>query len=52
MDITLHCLDSLDLKNKPLNEVCPAICKFNQISHCAQTRRIAGNYNTVIIFNS
>lgn len=41
MDIALHCLDSNDLKNKSLQEICPAICKFNQISHCAATRRIA-----------
>lgn len=42
MDITLHCVDSTDLKTKGLNEVCPSICKFNQISHCAATRRISG----------
>jgi hypothetical protein len=42
MDITLHCLDMGDLKNRGLNEVCAPICKFNQISHCASTRRIAG----------
>ncbi|CRK99649.1 CLUMA_CG012960, isoform A [Clunio marinus] len=40
-DITLHCLDMADLKNRGLNEVCPPICKFNQVSHCASTRRIA-----------
>lgn len=44
-DITLHCLDMSDLKNHPLNEICPSICKFNQVSHCASTRRIAGNLN-------
>lgn len=42
MDITLHCLDSADLKNKRLIEICPSICKFNQVSHCAATRRISG----------
>lgn len=41
MDITLHCLDSNGLKNEGLDRVCPAICKFNQISHCSSTRRIA-----------
>ncbi|XP_055688123.1 WD repeat-containing protein 7 isoform X3 [Lutzomyia longipalpis] len=41
MDITLHCVDGTELKNKPLQEVCPAICKFNQVSHCFGTRRIA-----------
>ncbi|KAG5679319.1 hypothetical protein PVAND_008892 [Polypedilum vanderplanki] len=40
-DITLHCLDMSDLKNRSLNEVCPSICKFNQVSHCSSTRRIA-----------
>lgn len=43
MDITLHCVDTTDLKNKGLSDVCPSICKFNQISHCAATRRISGN---------
>lgn len=43
MDITLHCVDASDLKAKGLNEVCPSICKFNQISHCSATRRISGN---------
>lgn len=40
-DITLHCLDINELKNRGLNDICPSICKFNQISHCASTRRIA-----------
>lgn len=40
-DITLHCLDMTDLKNRGLAEVCPSICKFNQVSHCGSTRRIA-----------
>lgn len=43
-DISLHCLDMSDLKNHPLNEICPSICKFNQVSHCSSTRRIAGLY--------
>lgn len=42
MDITLHCVDMSDLKNKGLQEVCAPICKFNQISHCSATRRISG----------
>ncbi|XP_055385792.1 WD repeat-containing protein 7 [Condylostylus longicornis] len=41
MDITLHCIDSSELKNRPLNELCPALCKFNQISHCHASRRIS-----------
>lgn len=45
MDITLHCLDLSELKNKGLNEVCAPICKFNQVSHCASTRRIAVGSN-------
>lgn len=42
MDITLHCVDAGDLKNKGLAEVSPSMCKFNQVSHCAASRRIAG----------
>uniref|UniRef100_A0A1B0FNG5 WD repeat-containing protein 7 n=1 Tax=Glossina morsitans morsitans TaxID=37546 RepID=A0A1B0FNG5_GLOMM len=45
MDITLHCVDNADLKSKGLVEVCPSICRFNQISHCPQTRRIAVGAN-------
>lgn len=41
MDITLHCVDHAELKTKGLPDVCPSICRFNQISHCTQTRRIA-----------
>lgn len=44
-DITLHCLDMTELKNRGLIEVCPSICKFNQVSHCASTRRIAVGAN-------
>lgn len=33
MDIILHCLDPGHLKMKPLNEVFPAVCRFNQVSH-------------------
>ncbi|XP_055600330.1 WD repeat-containing protein 7 isoform X2 [Uranotaenia lowii] len=45
MDITLHCVDGGDLKNKGLAEVSPAMCKFNQVSHCGQSRRIAVGAN-------
>ncbi|XP_066255390.1 WD repeat-containing protein 7 isoform X2 [Euwallacea similis] len=45
MDIILHCLDPNQLKNKGLQEVFPAVCKFNQVSHCAATRRIAVGAN-------
>nr|XP_029714978.1 WD repeat-containing protein 7-like [Aedes albopictus] len=41
MDITLHCVDSGDLKNKGLAEVSPSMCKFNQVSHCGASRRIS-----------
>ncbi|XP_055703047.1 WD repeat-containing protein 7 isoform X3 [Phlebotomus papatasi] len=41
MDITLHCLDGNEMKNKHLQDLFPAICKFNQVSHCFATRRIA-----------
>ena len=54
MDITLHCVDSNDLKNKGLTEVSPSICKFNQVSHCSTSRRISGEYNfleNMIIFS-
>lgn len=44
MDIILHCLDPGHLKNKGLQDVFPAVCRFNQVSHCPATRRIAGTY--------
>lgn len=46
-DIILHCVDIHELKSKGLHEVCPAICKYNQISHCPVTRRIAGKLDPV-----
>lgn len=41
MDIILHCVDPGHLKTKGLQEVFPAVCRFNQVSHCPATRRIA-----------
>ncbi|XP_021936381.1 WD repeat-containing protein 7 isoform X5 [Zootermopsis nevadensis] len=41
VDIVLHCLDPGHLKTKGLGEVFPAVCRFNQVSHCPSTRRIA-----------
>ncbi|KAK6634492.1 hypothetical protein RUM43_011893 [Polyplax serrata] len=41
IDIILHCLDPGHLKSRPLSEVFPAVCRFNQVSHCFSTRRIA-----------
>lgn len=43
MDIILHCVDPSQLKAKGLYQVFPAVCRFNQVSHCASTRRIAGS---------
>lgn len=42
MDIILHCVDPGHLKIKGLPEVFPAVCRFNQVSHCPATRRIVG----------
>jgi hypothetical protein len=42
MDIILHCLDPGHLKIKGLQDVFPAVCRFNQVSHCPATRRISG----------
>lgn len=42
MDIILHCVDPTQLKAKGLYQVFPAVCRFNQVSHCSATRRIAG----------
>lgn len=52
MDIILHCLDPSQLKNKGLQDVFPAVCKFNQVSHCPATRRIAvgSNSGTLTIY--
>ncbi|KAL0267902.1 UNVERIFIED_CONTAM: hypothetical protein PYX00_010042 [Menopon gallinae] len=41
MDIILHCVDPGHLKLRPLSEVFPAVCRFNQVNHCSSTRRIA-----------
>ncbi|XP_049847123.1 WD repeat-containing protein 7 isoform X2 [Schistocerca gregaria] len=41
MDIVLHCLDPGHLKTNRLNDIFPAVCRFNQVSHCPNTRRIA-----------
>lgn len=50
MDIILHCVDPGHLKVKGLQDVFPAVCRFNQVSHCPATRRIAGNllYNFLL----
>ncbi|GLH07771.1 uncharacterized protein GBIM_13199 [Gryllus bimaculatus] len=41
VDIVLHCVDPGHLKQQRLNEVFPAVCRFQQVSHCPHTRRIA-----------
>ena len=41
MDIVLHCLDHGHLKSRGLCDVFPALHRFNQVSHCASSRRIA-----------
>ncbi|BES88912.1 WD repeat-containing protein 7-like [Nesidiocoris tenuis] len=41
VEVILHCVEPGHLKTKPLSEVFPAICRFNQVSHCNSTRRIA-----------
>lgn len=45
MDIILHCVDPGHLKTKGLQDVFPAVCRFNQVSHCPSTRRIAVGAN-------
>lgn len=46
MDIILHCLDPSQLKSKSLQDVFPAVCRFNQVSHCPAARRIAVGSNS------
>lgn len=52
MDIILHCVDTGHLKTKGLQDVFPAVCRFNQVSHCPATRRIAvgGNAGNLAIY--
>ncbi|XP_044738320.1 WD repeat-containing protein 7 isoform X3 [Chrysoperla carnea] len=52
MDIILHCVDPGHLKVKGLQDVFPAVCRFNQVSHCPATRRIAvgGNNGNLAIY--
>lgn len=41
VDVILHCVETGHLKMKSLGEVFPAVNRFNQISHCPATKRIA-----------
>ncbi|XP_037068818.1 WD repeat-containing protein 7-like [Pollicipes pollicipes] len=40
-DILLHCLDPGHLRQRALHEVFPAVARFNQITHCTSSRRVA-----------
>ncbi|KAI6215429.1 hypothetical protein M3Y94_00384300 [Aphelenchoides besseyi] len=49
-DILVHCLDTNQLKNRTLAELFPPIAKFNMISYCSATRRVAfGGKNGSIV---
>ncbi|XP_014253384.1 WD repeat-containing protein 7 isoform X2 [Cimex lectularius] len=52
VDVILHCVESGHLKVKCLSEVFPAICRFNQVSHCPSTRRIAvgAKFGTIALY--
>ncbi|XP_075549519.1 WD repeat-containing protein 7-like isoform X1 [Dermacentor variabilis] len=41
MEIVLHCVDPTQLKMHGLHELFPPICRFNMVSYCKATRRIA-----------
>ncbi|XP_077994081.1 WD repeat-containing protein 7-like isoform X2 [Glandiceps talaboti] len=41
MDIVVHCLDPVQLKARGLSEVFPAITRFNMVSYCPNSRRVA-----------
>ncbi|KAK3086238.1 hypothetical protein FSP39_015629 [Pinctada imbricata] len=40
MDITIHCLETNQLKAKGLTEIFPAICRFSMVSVCPVSKRI------------
>jgi len=40
-DVVVHCLDHKIVKEKGLSEAFPAICKFDMVSYCSNTRRLA-----------
>ena len=46
MDMVVHCLDPGQLKNKGLMEIFPCICRFNMLSYCHHTKRIAAGAKT------
>ncbi|XP_071788146.1 WD repeat-containing protein 7-like isoform X1 [Asterias amurensis] len=49
MDVVVHCLDPGQLKNKGLVEIFPCICRFNMLSYCHNTKRIAAGAKTGLI---
>jgi len=51
VDIVVHCLDYRHIKEKGLAEIFPALCRFNMVSYCNQSRRLAvGGTNGQIAF--
>ncbi|XP_049267280.1 WD repeat-containing protein 7-like, partial [Rhipicephalus sanguineus] len=52
MEIVLHCVDPTQLKARGLGELFPPICRFNMVSYCKATRRIAvgGKNGNLTIF--
>ncbi|KAL3258557.1 hypothetical protein MRX96_046398 [Rhipicephalus microplus] len=52
MEIVLHCVDPTQLKTRGLGELFPPICRFNMVSYCKATRRIAvgGKNGNLTIF--
>jgi len=40
MDVSVHCLDMIQVKQRGLQEVFPAICRFSMMSYCFNSRRI------------
>lgn len=49
MDIILHCLDPGHLKTKPLNDVFPAVCRFNQVSYFNIIQIICFNFKFIFV---
>nr|XP_037279261.1 LOW QUALITY PROTEIN: WD repeat-containing protein 7-like [Rhipicephalus microplus] len=52
MEIVLHCVDPTQLKARGLGELFPSLCRFNMVSYCKATRRIAvgGKNGNLTIF--
>lgn len=41
VQIVVHCIDAKQFKDRGLQEIFPALCRFNMISYCSQSRRLA-----------